>query len=379
MQIYYYFPLRFDYRSAQTIQVIQDYRELVELGYEINLFGTYGSTEALKEIYADLPKTGIRLFVAPESSQWTRGLLRWRMLGRMIADRRPKVVISRNYNKMKEALFFRRLLGDARFLLERHEDALPHLLKKDSVLAAKEKNKYASLLSQLDGLVLTSPSQVELFDREFLARPFTAVLPNGVNPQIFAQAKRGIDSDRFVLTYAGQFTGWKNLPLLFQAMTHLDERFVLRVAGGKDDEASRSYIEGLISLYSLQGRVENLGFVSRDKLVQDVFSGSAALLLPLGDNLESRYFTSPMKLFEYMATSIPVVAVDYPSTRSICGSDTAFLASTDPLAFAQTIQQAIMEPKESPRLQRMQAVAADYSYTRRAKRYHEYMQSFFRL
>ena len=377
MQIYYYFPLRFDYRSAQTIQVVQDYRGLVDFGYQTDLLGTYQSEQALAEIYGDLPKTGVKLFAERQSSKWRGTLQRWGMLGRMIGDRSPKVIISRNYNKMREVLFFRRFLGKARFLLERHEDALPHLLMKDAARAQKEKTKYAELLREIDGLILTNPSQIELFDREFLARPYTAVLPNGVETQTFASAERGTDPNRLVLTYAGQFTGWKNLPLLFQAMTHLDPRFVLRLAGGKDDEASRHYIEGLTSLYSLQGRVENLGFIPRQKLVPQVFSGSAALLLPLGDNLESRYFTSPMKLFEYMATSIPVVSVDYPSVRAICGDNTVFMASNDPTEFAKAIQQAIAEPAASPRLKRMQTLAETYSYANRSKRYHQYLQSFF--
>ncbi len=298
-------------------------------------------------------------------------------MGQILCDRAPKVIVSRNYNKMREALFFRPLLGNARFLLERHEDALPHILKTDPAHAEKEKAKYASLLRQADGVILTNPSQQELFDREFADRPATAVLPNGVDINRFSKATRGIDSDRLVITYAGQFTRWKNLPLLFQALTHLDSRFVLRIAGGKGDQGSLEYIEGLVSLYGLQGRVENLGFVPRDQLIEKVFSGSSALLLPLGDNLESRYFTSPMKLFEYMATPIPVVAVDYPSIRAIAGDDTLFLASNDPLQFARAIQQAVAEATNSPRIQRMQRLAADYSYEQRSKRYHEFIQGLF--
>ncbi len=376
MQIYYYFPLRFDYRSAQTIQVVQDYRLLQQYGYQVNLFGTYDNEAAFKKVRQDIPHA--HLLVGEESFKWARDLLRWCMLGRILCDRGPKVIVSRNYNKMREVLWFKPLLGDVRFVLERHEDALPYLLKKDPAQARKEKANYTELLKRIDGLLLTNQSQQELSTREAISHPRTVVLPNGVDPARFSSARRGSDPHRLVVTYAGQFTRWKNLPLLFQALTHLDRRFVLRIAGGKDDEPSRSYIEGLISLYGLQGRVENLGFLAREKLISEAFSGSSALLLPLGDNVESRYLTSPMKLFEYMATPIPVVAVDYPSVRSISGEDTIFLASTDPAQFARAIRQAVAEPVASARLGRMQSIAAQYSFDKRSERYHQFLQSLFR-
>jgi glycosyltransferase involved in cell wall biosynthesis len=125
--------------------------------------------------------------------------------------------------------------------------------------------------------------------------------------------------------------------------------------------------------YHLHNRVDYVGFISPNALVSKAIDGSAALLLPLGDNMESRYFTSPMKLVEYMATTIPVVAVDYPTVQGLAGNDTVYLAPNDPVQFAEAIQYAIEDPDQSERIGRMNARAEQYTHQARAQQYHTFL------
>ena len=82
-----------------------------------------------------------------------------------------------------------------------------------------------------------------------------------------------------------------------------------------------------------------------------------------------------MKLFEYMATGIPVVSVNYPSVNLITGEDTVFLASTDPEDFSRAIQQAQGTQAGSQRIIRMNKIAASYSYENRASRLSSFIRS----
>ena len=51
--------------------------------------------------------------------------------------------------------------------------------------------------------------------------------------------------------------------------------------------------------------------------VPALLQSSAALLLPLQDNLFGRQLTSPLKLWDYLATEVPIIAPDLPSVREI--------------------------------------------------------------
>lgn len=377
MNIYYHFPLQFHYNSGQTIQVIQDYSSLAKLGYRIFLFGTYEDASALRDIQSDIGQLPVHLMLRQGHSKWNRNWLKWRFLWKMLCDRSPKLIVSRNYNKTKELTSLRRFLGQAWIMMERHEDALPYLLKHPEK-APRERLRFAKLLGQIDALLLTSPAQLPFFRQEFTRLPSTVILPNGVDVSCFCRARppnktRQPPPVKHV-TYVGQLTSWKNVELLFQSVALLDESFHLRIAGGKGDAASRHWVDTMTHRYGLQGRVDYREFVPRHRLVDEVLDGSSALLLPLGDNLESRHFTSPMKLFEYMATEIPVVAVDYPTVHLVTGDASVYLAPNDPHAFAQAIRYAVDAPDRTERIAVMQQLAGRYSHEQRAKQFHAYIQ-----
>jgi glycosyltransferase involved in cell wall biosynthesis len=374
MNIYYYFPLRFHFNSGQTIQILRDYKHLSHLGYSIFLYGTYDDPAAIKEVRDYIGSDPIHLTTAKGSSRLNRNLLKLRFLTKMITDRSAKWVLSRNYNKIKEILSLKRLLGKATFGLELHEDALPYLCKQTQD-AKKMQSRFAKLFQKLDFLLLTNYSQEPILKEQFSQLPRYAILPNGVEFDHFhrVQATPLSPHHPIVITYAGQFTRWKNIELLFHALSLLPKQYHLRIAGGKGDEASRLLIQTLTTKYQLEGRVDFKGFVQPRELIDTVLKGSSVLALPLGDNMESKHFTSPMKLIEYMATKIPVVAVNYPSVQMLTGDDSVFLSQNDPHAFAQTIKEATSHI-DSKRIENMNAIANAHRYENRSLRYHEAIQ-----
>jgi glycosyltransferase involved in cell wall biosynthesis len=64
------------------------------------------------------------------------------------------------------------------------------------------------------------------------------------------------------------------------------------------------------------------------------------------------YYTSPLKLFEYMAAGVPVVASDLPALREVLrdGENAVLVAPDDPGALAQGIRRVLEDKPLADRL-----------------------------
>jgi glycosyltransferase involved in cell wall biosynthesis len=371
VNIYYFHPLDLSFTSAQTIQVLKDYQHLSQLGHAVFLYGTYQDAQRWREIQQAIDGSSLQVFGLAHS-KWNRARLKIRFLAQMMRDTSAKLVVTRTLGKIRELTRYKRLLRPCKLLFEMHEEAFPYLLGKKI-----SKQGFQRSIAMADMVLFTGPAQVDLFQQEFNELPRQhLILPNGVELDRFSHARRDVNGP---LSYLGQFNHWKNVQLMFQALRLLPNTVRLRIAGGKNDTASRLYIDQLTEQYNVQGRIDYLGFVPNAEVVEKALDGSSALLLPLGENLQSRYLTSPMKLFEYMATPIPVVAVDFPSIRRLADEQVLYLAAPTAEDFAQAIERAIGDPLAATKLNAMNRLAQSYSHETRARRYDEALRWIFSI
>ena len=71
------------------------------------------------------------------------------------------------------------------------------------------------------------------------------------------------------------------------------------------------------------------------------------LVLPnSGKEKISRIYTSPLKMFEYMAAGVPIVASDLPSIREVLSEKTAFLFEADDARDLAEKIEMVLENKE---------------------------------
>lgn len=365
MNVYYYHPLNLTFSSAQTLQVIKDYCYLSKRNHKIFLYGVYKNKDDLNDILnfvKDYPD--VTLFYSEN-----RLIVKLKFLSAVLKFRSNKIIVTRHYRKTRKILLLK-TIANCIIFQEMHEESFAYLFKNIS------KIQFDRIMHRLDGVIFTNRSQVIFYKKEFAEMPDFRyiVLPNGVEFEKFQKAEI---CENHILTYVGQFNRWKNIELIFAALSLLPEDFSLRIAGGKNDSASREQIDYLIKKYGLKRRVDYKGFVKNSEIVERVLNGSNILLLPLGDNIQSRYLTSPMKLFEYMATKIPVVAVDYPSVSSIlCEKGIIFLSKNDPENFAKQILYAVNAENLNERITKMNRCAVKYSYENRSKRYDKFIKIF---
>jgi len=217
-------------------------------------------------------------------------------------------------------------------------------------------------------VVLTQPARAYYETRGVPAGKL-AVVPDGVDLGPFsaaesraaARARLGLPEDAPVALYVGDLGGWKGVETLAAAATTAHEvRFV--VIGGRE-EAVRAYRERYPALLLLGARPYT-------ELADNLSAGDVLVLPNTGQSDISRYFTSPLKLFAYMAAGKPIVASDTPSMRDVLDDDSAFLVPPDdPGALARAIRGALGDPLEGARrAARARLLVEEYTWDRRAQK-----------
>jgi glycosyltransferase involved in cell wall biosynthesis len=375
--------------SGQTLQVLRDYASLMRHGHEVHLF--YRAGRALSGAELDdavarhglSPRTGLQFHCIPEGWGGKRRLYR-AADALMGASDVPVVLVTRtmDHARLALALRLRTHPNPVRVIIELHEGAFPHMVYQERNRRARawfSRRSERYVLRQVDGIVATVGSQIALLDEIFPEHARATVLPNGVDLPAFAGAPGAGKSanGRFHLRYAGQFLAWKNTDILIEALKYLPAPVVLDLAGGKPgaEEQAREAIAAVARRHGVEPRVRYAGFLS-PKDVPAFLMQADALLLPLGSNVQSRYFTSPMKLFEYAASGVPMIVARQPTTLSLVrDGEQALLVSPDS---AQELADAVKQLMASPGLAAGLAARArewvrQYSYEERARRYQEFL------
>jgi glycosyltransferase involved in cell wall biosynthesis len=198
--------------------------------------------------------------------------------------------------------------------------------------------------------------------------------------QAYWRSRLGWPADDFIVGYAGRFEsvgGDKGLDLLGEAVAALSREGPTRLGlvGGPAE------------------RVERL----RERLVRQGFSHDLILYagqVPPADvpaylrafdvctiaspyNEFFAYYTSPLKLFEYMASGSPLVATDLPSTAEIIrdGRNGLLVPPGDPEALAKALRRLRDDPELGRRLARQaQEDVQAYTWETRARRIVEMIQ-----
>ncbi|MBC7836243.1 glycosyltransferase family 4 protein [Acetobacteraceae bacterium] len=178
-----------------------------------------------------------------------------------------------------------------------------------------------------------------------------------------ARSRVGIPLDRKVALYMGRFYAWKHLEILTEA-AFLSSDIDWYVVGGSQEEFKK--VANVTSLPS------NLHIMGECSLV-DVplwLSGADALIV-LGSlkTRQSSHFTTPMKIYEYMAMKRPVVASDTPALRSLIQEEAVFYTPDIPASLAEEVRKAIEGGAEIEHMvQKAYSAAKQHTWNKRAER-----------
>ena len=174
----------------------------------------------------------------------------------------------------------------------------------------------------------------------------TRLLRSGYEYQEHTDIELADEARDIDLLYAGQLYDWKGVPIIIEALRHCDPRIRLTIVGGRigsDIAVCRQIAEHL----GVNDRIDWVGQVSQSEVY--AYQKRARLgLVPLDGRFHiSKWFTSPIKVFELMAAGAPLLVADVPTLRSFLkdGETAAFARHNTPQAWGAMFDELLPDPE----------------------------------
>jgi glycosyltransferase involved in cell wall biosynthesis len=206
------------------------------------------------------------------------------------------------------------------------------------------------------------------------ARPRVFVVPDG------AHVDRPVDlpvpDGAHTAGYAGHLYPWKGVDVFIRALARVPAIRGL-IVGGHPQEGDRRRIEQLAQESGVAGRLTITGLVPPGE-VRRALAPATILVLPNTATAISERYTSPLKLFEYLAAGRPIVASNLPAVREVLtDGETALLVPPgDADALARALQRLAEDRALANRLAAAaRALAPSYSWDARAGRIEAALQA----
>ncbi len=166
-----------------------------------------------------------------------------------------------------------------------------------------------------DGFVTITRGLAEELQERFGARPGLAVIADGARVRRAAPWSFPAAGVEPVVGYSGHLYPWKGVDLLLDALVELRGVRGL-IIGGHPAEPDAARLQARSRELGLDPRVVFTGLV-RPGEVATRLEAADILVLPNPATAVSVRYTSPLKLFEYLAMGRPIVASDLPAFREV--------------------------------------------------------------
>lgn len=205
------------------------------------------------------------------------------------------------------------------------------------------------------------------------------VLPEGIAlapfraleaiPVAVLREELNLPKDKTLIGYIGRFRPMgmdKGIETLIEAAQHLPREVSIYCVGGTQDEIV--WYENHAQAAGVAGRIVFLPFQDPTRVPKFARAFDVLAYIPPANDFFS-YYTSPMKLFEYMAAQKPIVVSDLPAFREIVSEEEVwFVPAHNAEQFVQTVLRVLNEHEEVIRSKTARAYegVAQYAWDKRA-------------
>ncbi len=289
------------------------------------------------------------------------GIWRWlrsnkpfyRMAAAALKDLKVDAVLVRNL-KMAEHLL--RHAPEVPLFFETHELFARSYQEEHKHLNLRKHHKLAALAQREEtvyrgarGLIALTPLLIDDIRQAYAIDTPAVVAPDGVDLEQ-AQAPVSVPMHTTPwLLYLGSLHPWKGVDTLVRALPHVKQSAELHIVGGNEQRIAE--LRKLAEELNVTSRVVFHGPVEPGKRFEYIHQADICLL-PLSDTGLGGRYTSPLKLFEYMAAGKAIVVSDLPSMRQVLTpeQDALLVSSGEPEAFAQAIERLLTDKELRMRL-----------------------------
>lgn len=362
--ILYLASIDIPHRKARAIQVVNTCHALAGAGAQVTLVGGRRGSISDAEILAPFglePHPGLRLVRVPVarvpsrldswfSRVWQASFLCSLavVLPRILRETQPDVILVRD---LRLAWLLCKLAPSIRdrITFEAHDlSSFEAELRGRPSEAARLKAIEQAVFQQVGSLItITGELKRLVMELHGVAEERIAVVPDATRPPHVSP----LESDqRSGVYYVGQLYPWKGADTLIEAAALYREPGYVIVGGTEDAEGdSDQHVKRLAQRarsLGLASDVHFTGWVPYHE-VADRLRYAAIGVIPLPDTPFGRYFTSPLKLFDYMAAGVPIIASDLPSLREVLhhGSNALLVHPNAPSALAEAIRTLHQDPE----------------------------------
>ena len=206
------------------------------------------------------------------------------------------------------------------------------------------------LLKKAEGVIVISSGLKDFYTGYGVESEKIAVLPDATDPAFFdnslskesCRGKLGLPLEKRIVLYAGHLYGWKGVYVLLDSSRGFESDFLFVFIGGTAND--------IVNFNAQKGELKNVQVGGHVYPAQIPFWLKAADVLVLPNSAKeeiSHSFTSPLKLFEYMASGTPIIASDLPSIREIVSeNDVLFFKPDDAHDLADKIKYTFQNENE---------------------------------
>jgi glycosyltransferase involved in cell wall biosynthesis len=198
-----------------------------------------------------------------------------------------------------------------------------------------------SVYGRVHGIIALTAALAHDLRDDYRSTTPMLIAADGVDAILAAKARPVALGGEPIILYIGSLHPWKGVDIAIAAMRDVAHG-TLVVVGGDDDAIAR--LHTLAQQQGVAGRVRFVGAV-KPSLRFDWIAAATLCVLPLSVARIATRYTSPLKLFEYLALGKPVVTTDLPSIREVVehGKNAWLVARAEATAFADGINTVLAD------------------------------------
>ncbi|QWR78047.1 glycosyltransferase family 4 protein [Candidatus Magnetomonas plexicatena] len=379
MTIFYPVPERLNGTQARFIQIVNTVCALSNQGVNIKLISGkipgFNQTDVLKS-FSITPNDTLEFVFLPiiRKSRFLSvsiSAIFYLALAIYLYRYKGSGVIIVRHPKLAGFLLTFKGLFKMPIVFEAHE--IFHLSTEKASVKTALKRLEKKIYTKSDALITISDKLRDDIDSIFgLTGKACHTVPDAVRDDFFLSET--VVAKRTFLFYSGSLYKWKGIDLLIEAMRYLpDETLVIAGGGGRLDE-----LKQLVKHLGLSERVTFTGHLPHNKITE-LLKDAKLSFIPNIQSEISKY-TSPLKMFEYMAAGVPIVAANLPGISEVLqhGQNALLFTPGDVEGLVRQTKTLLNDMALAAELAKnAKEFARSYTYEKRAERIIDFIKRIF--